>query len=79
MAQDFFNKKNGENIYLNNASAGSVRRWHDVMPKCVLLSVVRSISELNAEADFQFNTTAEKFDGNTKMGGNATPWTSASH
>lgn len=80
MAQDFFNKKNGENIYLNNASAGSGGDWwYDVMPNVYFYQLYDLYPEFNAEADFQFNTIAEKFlTATQKMGGNATPWTSAS-
>ncbi len=79
MSQDFFNKKNGENIYLNNASTGSGGDWwYDVMPNIYFYQLYDLYPKFNAEADFQFNAVSEKFlEATRKMGGNATPWTPA--
>lgn len=79
MSQDFFNKKNGENIYLNNASANSGGDWwYDVMPNMYFYQLYDLYPGFNAEADFQFNAVSEKFlEATRKMGGNATPWTAA--
>ncbi|MFZ1523597.1 MAG: LamG-like jellyroll fold domain-containing protein [Saprospiraceae bacterium] len=79
MVQDFFNKANGENIYLNNASAGSGGDWwYDVMPNIYFYQLYDKFPDFNAEATFQFKSVADKFmEATRKMGGKATPWTPA--
>jgi hypothetical protein len=79
MVQDFFNKANGENIYLNNASAGSGGDWwYDVMPNVYFYQLYDKFPDFNAEATFQFKSVADKFlEATRKMGGKATPWTPA--
>jgi len=80
MSQDFYNKANGENIYLNNASAGSGGDWwYDVMPNVYFYQLYDLFPSYNQESDIQFESVAEKFlEATRKMGGNATPWTPAS-
>jgi len=80
MAQDFFNKANGENLYLNNSSAGSGGDWwYDVMPNVYFYQLNDLFPDFNAEATYQFTTIADKFlTATRKMGGQATPWTQAS-
>ena len=80
MAQDFFNKANGENLYLNNSSSGSGGDWwYDVMPNVYFYQLYDLFPEFNAEANDQFTTIADKFLAATqKMGGSATPWSQAS-
>ncbi len=80
MAQDFFNKANGENLYLNNSSAGSGGDWwYDVMPNVYFYQLYDLFPDFNAEATFQFTTVADKFlTATQKMGGSATPWSQAS-
>lgn len=79
MAQDFFNKANGENIYLNNSSAGSGGDWwYDVMPNLYFYQLYNKYPAFNGEASAQFLSVAEKFKESVqKMGGQATPWTPA--
>ena len=79
MVQDFFNKANGENIYLNNASAGSGGDWwYDVMPNVYFYQLYDKFPDFNAEATIQFKSVADKFlEATRKMGGKATPWTPA--
>ncbi|MBC7884848.1 MAG: T9SS type A sorting domain-containing protein [Saprospiraceae bacterium] len=79
MAQDFFNKKNGENLYLNNASAGSGGDWwYDVMPNIYFYQLYDIYPHFNSEASYQFSSIADKFlEATRKMGGMATPWTPA--
>ncbi len=79
MAQDFYNKANGENLYLNNASAGSGGDWwYDVMPNVYFYQLQSLFPDFNAEASAQFVTIADKFlQASQKMGGSATPWTPA--
>ncbi len=80
MAQDFFNKANGENLYLNNSSAGSGGDWwYDVMPNVYFYQLYDLFPEFNSEATYQFTTVADKFlTATQKMGGKATPWSPAS-
>ncbi|MBK9736633.1 MAG: T9SS type A sorting domain-containing protein [Saprospiraceae bacterium] len=79
MAQDFYNKANGENIYLNNSSAGSGGDWwYDVMPNVYFYQLYDKFPDFNPEANFQFRSIADKFlEATQKMGGKATPWTKA--
>ncbi|MBK9256791.1 MAG: T9SS type A sorting domain-containing protein [Saprospiraceae bacterium] len=80
MAQDFFNKTNGENMYLNNASAGSGGDWwYDVMPNVYFYQLYNLFPAFNSEADYQFISVADKFlEATRKMGGKAAPWSPAS-
>jgi hypothetical protein len=80
MAQDFFNKANGENIYLNNASAGSGRDWwYDVMPNVYFYQLYDLFPDFNTEASLQFISVANTFLKAAKtMGGSASPWSEAS-
>jgi len=80
MSQDFFNKANGENIYLNNASAGSGGDWwYDVMPNVYFYQLYDKFPDFNSEATFQFQSVADKFlEATRKMGGKSTPWSPAS-
>ncbi len=79
ISQDFFNKKNGENIYLNNASSGSGGDWwYDVMPNMYFYQLYDLYPRFNPEADAQFSAISEKFlEATRKMGGKSTPWTPA--
>jgi hypothetical protein len=74
--KDFFNKKNQENIYLNNYSGKSGNDWwYDVMPNVFFYQLY---SQYPSDADFQtqFTTVADRWlDAVHHMGGNATPWT----
>ena len=80
MSQDFFNKANGENIYLNNSSAGSGGDWwYDVMPNVYFYQLYDKFPDFNIEATFQFKSVADKFlEATRKMGGKGTPWAAAS-
>jgi len=77
MSQDFFNKANGENIYLNNAGAGSGGDWwYDLMPNVFFYQLYDLYPNLGGEANLQFNTIAGRFLESVKaMGGKDTPWT----
>ncbi len=76
MSQDFFNKANGENIYLNNAGAGSGGDWwYDLMPNVFFYQLFDLYPNMGAEANFQFTTIANRFLEAVKaMGGNDAPW-----
>ncbi len=76
MSQDFFNKNNGENIYLNNAGASSGGDWwYDLMPNVYFYQLYDLYPNSGAEADFQFTTIADRFlEAVRAMGGNDAPW-----
>ncbi|MBK7373750.1 MAG: T9SS type A sorting domain-containing protein [Saprospiraceae bacterium] len=76
MSQDFFNKANGENIYLNNAGANSGSDWwYDVMPNLFFYQLFDLYPDINEEAKGQFKIIADRFISSVKtMGGSDTPW-----
>ncbi len=76
MSQDFFNKANGENIYLNNAGASSGSDWwYDLMPNVFFYQLYDLYPNLGAEANTQFNTIADRFlESVQAMGGSDAPW-----
>lgn len=77
MSQDFFNKANGENIYLNNAGSGSGSDWwYDVMPNVFFYQLFDLYKNHSAETNYQFNTIANQFFSSVKaMDASDTPWT----
>lgn len=78
MSQDFFNKKNGELIYLNNVNGGSGGDWwYDLMPN-IFFYQLNDLYPNVGDADFQFISIADRFlQAVQKMGGSATPWSKA--
>ncbi len=76
MSQDFFNKANGENIYLNNAGASSGGDWwYDLMPNVYFYQLYDLYPNRSAEVNFQFISIADRFLESVRlMGGNDTPW-----
>ncbi len=76
MSQDFFNKANGENIYLNNAGASSGGDWwYDLMPNVFFYQLYDLYPNLGGEADLQFTTIADQFlEAVRAMGGSDAPW-----
>ena len=79
MAQDFFNKANGENIYLNNPSASSGNDWwYDMMPNVFFYQLYDLYPNLGSEADWQFEMIASRFQEAVRaMGGHDAPWAPA--
>jgi hypothetical protein len=74
--KDFYNSKNGENVYLNgyNSSSGN-DWWYDVMPN-VFFYQLSTLYPLDTDFQQQFLTVADRWLNAVKtMGGNATPWT----
>ncbi len=74
--KDYFNKKNGQNVYLNNwATVSGGDWWYDVMPNIFfyqLYSQYPSITDYNT----QFTTVADRWLESVKaMGGKTAPWT----
>ncbi|MBC7777092.1 MAG: T9SS type A sorting domain-containing protein [Phycisphaerae bacterium] len=76
MSQDFFNKANGENIYLNNAGASSGGDWwYDLMPNVFFYQLYDLYPNLGTEANYQFTTIADQFLAAVRaMGGSDAPW-----
>lgn len=77
-AKDFFNRTNGQNIYLNSYSTASGHDWwYDVMPNVYFYQLY---SQYPALPDFkeQFTTVADRWlEAVHTMGGSTTPWAPA--
>ena len=75
-AKDFFNKANGQNVYLNGYSASSgIDWWYDLMPNVFFYQLY---SQYPTTTDFpeQFTTLADRWlKAVQTMGGSNTPWT----
>ena len=76
MSQDFFNKKNGENLYLNGVNSGSGHDWwYDMMPNIFFFQLADLYPNIGGEKDIQFKLIADKMLQAVKvMGGGETPW-----
>lgn len=76
MAQDFFNKANGENLYLNNPSTSSGNDWwYDMMPNVFFYQLYDLYPDLGGESDLQFTSIADRFaEAVRAMGGHDAPW-----
>jgi hypothetical protein len=74
-AKDFFNKHNGQNVYLNgNSSNSGDDWWYDVMPN-VFFYQLYSLYPQSQDFITQFTSVANVWQGAIhKMGGSATPW-----
>jgi hypothetical protein len=74
-AADFFNKRNGQNVYLNNSSGNSGSDWwYDIMPN-VFFYQLYSLYPAATNFETQFVSVADVWQGAVrKMGGSATPW-----
>ncbi len=74
-AKDFFNKANGQNVYLNSPSSASGSDWwYDVMPN-VFFYQLYSQYPTTQDFDSQFTTVADRWLGAVMaMGGTTTPW-----
>jgi hypothetical protein len=79
MSQDFFNKNNGEQIYLNNAGGGSGSDWwYDLMPNLFFYQLYDLYPDAGGDADAQFTTIADRFLASVKaLGGKDAPWQKA--
>lgn len=76
MAQDFFNKNNGENLYLNNPNTSSGNDWwYDMMPNVFFYQLFDLYPNMGGEADQQFMTIADRMlEAVQAMGGQDAPW-----
>ena len=75
-ANDFFNKANGQNVYLNGYSSSSGNDWwYDLMPNVFFYQLY---SQYPATTNFseQFTSVADRWlKAVQTMGGSNTPWT----
>jgi hypothetical protein len=75
-AKEFFNKANGQNVYLNGYSTNSGGDWwYDVMPNIFFYQLY---TQYPAQTEFheQLTTIADRWLGAVHtMGGKVTPWT----
>lgn len=76
MCQDYFNKANGEGIYLNAPATSSGNDWwYDMMPNIYFYQLYDLYPEMGGEAELQFISVADRMLEAVKaMGGSATPW-----
>ena len=76
MSQDFFNKSNGENLYLNNPNTSSGNDWwYDMMPNVYFYQLYDLYPNMGGDAGFQFTAIADQFLKAVRaMGGSDTPW-----
>jgi hypothetical protein len=79
LAQDFYNKANGENLFLNNAGAHSGQDWwYDMMPNVYFYQLTDLYPQGFGESKLQFTQIADRLlEASKKMGGSTAPWTSA--
>jgi hypothetical protein len=75
--KDFFNLKNGQNVYLNNYSATSGGDWwYDLMPNVYFYQLKSLYPEAAPEFESQFISVAEQWlYCVNQLGGSTTPWT----
>lgn len=78
MSQDYFNKANGENLYLNNIGGHSGGDWwYDMMPNIYFYQLYDLYGKIG-DAEYQFEQVALRMNEAVRvMGGKATPWTRA--
>ncbi len=76
-AKDFFNKKNGQNVYLNNYSASSGKDWwYDLMPNVYFYQLYHLYPHVDPDFNEQLIMIADRWLWATyQLGGNIQPWT----
>ncbi len=75
MSEEYFNKRKGEEVYLNtpNSSSGN-DWWYDTMPN-VFFYQLYSLYPSTGDFNYQFTSVANRWlKALTVMGGSATPW-----
>ncbi len=77
MTKDFFNLRNGQNVYLNSYSTTSGNDWwYDVMPNVFFYQLRSLYPQAAPEFTNQFNTVAGRWlRCVNQLGGSTTPWT----
>lgn len=74
--KDFFNQKNGQNVYLNNyfASSGS-DWWYDLMPNVYFYQLKWLYPYGASDFEYQYSQVAERWLGCVyALGGSTKPW-----
>ena len=73
---DFFNKRNGQNVYLNNYSANSGGDWwYETMPNIFFYQLYSLYPQIDTYFEEQFTTVADRWlEVVFKLGGNLYPW-----
>ncbi len=74
--KDFFNLKNGQNVYLNSYSTTSGNDWwYDVMPNVYFYQLRALYPNSTPEFETQFTTVADRWlYCVNQLGGETTPW-----
>ena len=75
MCEEYFNKNNGANVYLNHPDGSNWDDWwYDVMPN-IFFYQLYSLYPNTGDFNFQFTSVADKWLAAVKtMGGSTTPW-----
>jgi len=74
--KDFFNLKDGENVYLNNYSTSTGNDWwYEIMPNVYFYQLYSLYPAIDADFTTQFTTIADReFGVLNKLGGTIQPW-----
>ena len=77
MTKDFYNLKNGQNVYLNSYSTQSGNDWwYDVMPNVYFYQMKSLYPAAAPQFSTQFTSVANRWLNCVKqLGGNSSPWT----
>ncbi len=75
-SKDFFNSKNGQNVYLNNFSVKSGNDWwYDVMPNVYFYQLYNLYPGIDADFNKQFISVADRWSAAiNQLGGKSHPW-----
>ncbi|MEJ2507329.1 MAG: hypothetical protein P8Y81_13800, partial [Ignavibacteriaceae bacterium] len=75
MCEEYFNKNNGANVYLNHPDGSNWDDWwYDVIPN-IFFYQLYSLYPNTGDFNFQFASVADKWLAAVKtMGGSTTPW-----
>lgn len=76
-AKDFFNKKNEQNVYLNNYITSSGHDWwYDLMPNVYFYQLYDLYPQADPDFETQFITVADRWlNAVYQLGGKTSPWT----
>ena len=74
--KDFFNRQDGENVYLNNYSTTTGDDWwYEIMPNVYFYQLFSIYPNVDADFITQFTTIADReFSVLNKLGGTVQPW-----
>jgi len=75
--KDFYNLKNGQNVYLNSYSTGTGSDWwYEVMPNVFFYQLYSLYPNADVDFDTQFTTIADReLKVLNQLGGTVQPWT----